>query len=81
MLSRCCFHHLVENLILYRKDIQHFYIEPILFSSNKIIWLAVVRKVEGKKNNLVPGVRNGKNNLVPGDSVSNYLVPNELRQK
>ena len=31
VVSRCCFHHLVENSILYKKDIQHFYIGPTLF--------------------------------------------------
>ena len=37
VLFRCCFHHLVENSILYIKDIQHFYIWPIFFSQSKII--------------------------------------------
>ena len=32
VLSRCCFHHHVENSILYKKDSQHFYIETIFFS-------------------------------------------------
>ena len=33
VLYSCCFHYLVENSILYKKkDIQHFYIGPILFS-------------------------------------------------
>ena len=45
MLSRYCFHHLVENSILYIKDIQHFYIGPILFSENKFIWSVVGGKV------------------------------------
>ena len=36
MLSRC-FHHLLVNSILYRKDVQHFYTRPILFSWSKII--------------------------------------------
>ena len=35
MLSRCCFHHILENSILYKKDIQHFYIGPILYSEIK----------------------------------------------
>ena len=48
VLSRCCFHHLVENSILYKKDIQHFYIEPILFSENKIIRSMVGGKVDGQ---------------------------------
>ena len=32
VLSRCYFHHLVENSILYQKDIPHFCIGPILSS-------------------------------------------------
>ena len=49
VLSRCYFHHLVENSILYKKDIQHFYIEPIiLFSENKFIRSVVGRKVDGQ---------------------------------
>ena len=35
VLCRCCFRHLVENSILYKKDIQHFCIGPILFSEIK----------------------------------------------
>ena len=48
MLSRCCFHHLVENSILYRKDIQYFCIGSILFSENKIIRSVVNGKVDGQ---------------------------------
>ena len=48
MLSRCCFHHLVQNSILYKKDIQPFYIGPILFSENKIKRSVVGGKVDGK---------------------------------
>ena len=48
VLSRCCFHHLVENSILYKKDIQHFYIGPILYSENKIIRSVVGGKVDGQ---------------------------------
>ena len=48
VLSRCCFHHLVENSILYKKDIQHFYIGPILFSEDKIIRSVVSGKVDGQ---------------------------------
>ena len=44
VLARCCFHNLVENSILYKKGIQHFYIGPIFFSENKII-----RSVDGGK--------------------------------
>ena len=46
VLSRWCFHHLVENSILYKKDIQHCYIGPILFSENKIIRSVVGGKVD-----------------------------------
>ena len=45
VLIRCCFHHLVANSIIYKKDIQHFYIGPILFSENKIIRSVVGGKV------------------------------------
>ena len=48
MLSTCCFHHLVENSVVYKKNIQHFYTEPILFSENKIIRLVVGGKVDGQ---------------------------------
>ena len=48
MLSRWCFHHLVENSILYKKDIQTFNIGPIPFSENKIIRSVVGRKVDGQ---------------------------------
>ena len=47
VLSRCCVHHLVENSILYKKDIQHFYIGPIIFSENKIIQSVIGGKVDG----------------------------------
>ena len=46
MLSRCCFHHIVENSILYNKDIQHIYIGLILYSENKIIRSVVGGKVD-----------------------------------
>ena len=89
VLSRCCFHHLVDNLILYKKDTKHFYIGPILFHKIKSYSWQKSRV----KNNLVPRVRNGKNYLVPGDKVyknylvpgdkvyKNYLVPNESYEK
>ena len=48
VLSRCCLHHLVVNSILYKKDLQHFYIGPILFSENKIIRSVVDGKVDGQ---------------------------------
>ena len=75
------FHHLVENSILYKKDIQHFYIEPILFSENKII-----RSVVGGNVNdhifLASGVRNRKFYLAPGmRNVKIYLAPNDSFEK
>ena len=48
VLFRCCFHHIVENSILYKKDIEPFYIGPILFSENKIIRSVVGGKVDGQ---------------------------------
>ena len=48
VLFRCCFHHIVENSILYKKDIQPFYIGPILLSENKIILTVVGGKVDGQ---------------------------------
>ena len=57
MLSRCCFHHLVKNSIVYKKDIQPFYIGPILFSSNKIILSVVGGKLDGQ---LLFGARSEK---------------------
>ena len=40
VLSKCCFHHLVENSILYKKDIQHFYMRPILQIMHVETWSA-----------------------------------------
>ena len=57
VLSRCCSHHIVENSILYKKDIQHFYIGPILYSENKIIWSLVGGKVDGQ---ILSGTRSEK---------------------
>ena len=49
MLSRCCFHYLVANSILYKKKVlQHFYIGTILFLENKIILSVIGRKVDGQ---------------------------------
>ena len=91
MLSRCCFHHRVENSILYtKKDIQHFYIGPIVFSENKIIRSVVGRKVDGQilfrarseKLKLLFGARGEKrkNVLVPNDSYEKFnLAVNGLR--
>ena len=83
MLSRCCFYHLVENSILYKKDIHHFDIVPIHFSENKIIRSVVGGKVDGQmlfgarsektKIYLVTArVRNGKIYLVPNDSYEKF---------
>ena len=65
VLSRCCFHHLVENSILYKKDIQHFYIGPILFQKIKSYgrWSAEKMMV---KFYLAPAVRNRQFYLAPG---------------
>ena len=63
MLSRCCFHHLLENSILYKKDIQHFYIGPILFSENKIIRSVVGGKVDDQ---ILFGARSEKSKILFG---------------
>ena len=64
VLSRCCFHHLVENSILYKKDIKkHFDIGPILFSENKIIRSVVGRKVDGQ---ILFGARSEKPKMLFG---------------
>ena len=79
VLSRCCFHHLVENSFLYKKDIQHFYIGSILFSENKIMWSAEKLTV---KFCLGPGVRNRKFYLAPGmRNGTIYLAPNNSCEK
>ena len=92
VLSRCCFHHLVENSILYKKDMQHFYIGPIVFSENKIIRSVVGGKLTvkfylapGVRNRtfyLAPGMRNGKIYLAPNDSYEKfYLAVKGLNQQ
>ena len=63
VLCRCCFHHTVENSILYKKDIQHFYIGPILHSENKIIRSVVGRKVDGQ---ILSGTRSEKPKILSG---------------
>ena len=63
VLSRCCFHHLVENSILYKKDVQHLYIGPILFSENKIIRSLVGGKVDGQ---ILFGTRSEKPKILFG---------------
>ena len=84
VLSRCCFHNLVDNSILYKKGIRHFYIGPILFSDNKIIRSVVGGKVddqilsgtrsENQKFYLAPGMRNGKIYLAPNDSFEKFYL-------
>ena len=74
MLTRCCFHHLVENSIHYKKDIQNFYIGPMLFSENKIIRSVVGGKVDGlilfgtksEKPKILFGTKNEKRKNVFG---------------
>ena len=63
VLSRCCFHHIVENSILYKKDMQHFYIGPILYSENKIIRSVIGGKVDGQ---ILSGTRSEKPKIVSG---------------
>ena len=81
VLSRCCFHHLVENSIIYKKDIQPFYIGSIFFSENKIIRSVVGGKVDG---HILFGARNEKPNILFGVRVRNgqiYFVPNDSYEK
>ena len=70
VLSRCCFHHLVDNSILYKKDIQHFCIGPILFSQNKIIQSVVGGKIlfgaRSEKLNILFDARGEKRNNLFG---------------
>ena len=63
VLSRCCFHHIVENSILYKKDIQHFCMGLILFSENKIIRSVVGGKVDGQN---LAGTRSEKPKILSG---------------
>ena len=63
VLSRCCFRHLVENSILYKKDIQHVCIGPILFSENKIIRSVVGGKVDCQ---ILSGTRSEKPKILYG---------------
>ena len=60
MLPRCCFHHLVDNSILYKKNIQPFYIGPILFHK--------IRSVVGGKVNgqILLGARGKKPKILFG---------------
>ena len=63
VLSRCCFHHIVENSILYKNDIQHFCIGPILFSENKFKRSVVGGKVDGQ---ILSGTRSEKPKILSG---------------
>ena len=82
VLSRCCFHYIVENSILYKRDIQHFCIGPILFSENKIMWSVkkltvkfyLAPGVRNRKFYLAPGMRNGKIDLAPNDSFEKFCL-------
>ena len=77
VLFRCCFHHIVENSILYKKVYSPF---TILFSENKIIrsvekltvkfYLAPV--VRNRKFYLTPLMRNGQIYLAPNDSYEKF---------
>ena len=81
VLSRCCFHHLVENSIIYPKYILPFYIGPILFSENKIIRSMVGGKVDGQ---ILFGARSEKPKIVfgaRGKKWKIYLVPNDIYEK
>ena len=81
VLSRCSFHHVVENSILYIKDIQHFCIGPILYSEKKIIRSVVGGKVDGQ---ILFGTRseNRKFYLAPGMKDEKfYLAPNYTFEK
>ena len=73
VLSRCCFHHLVENSILYKTDIQQFYIGPYFLQKIKSYgrWSAEKQTV---KFYFVPGVRKGKICLVPNDSYEKFYL-------
>ena len=63
VLSRCCFHNLVGNSILYKKDIQQFYIGQILYSENKIVRSVVGGKVDGQ---ILSGTRSEKLKILFG---------------
>ena len=63
VISRCCVHHLVENSILYKKNIPPFYKGPILFSENKIIRSVVGGKVDGQT---LAGTRSEKPKILSG---------------
>ena len=83
MLSRCCFHHLIDNSILYKERYTALLHRTNTFSENKIIRSVVGEKVDGQilfgarsekpKILFDAGVRNGKIYLVPNDSYNNFI--------
>ena len=84
LLSRCCFHHLVENSILYKKRYTALLHRTNTFSKIKITWSVVGEKVDGQilfgtrsekqKIYLAPGMRNGKIYLAPNDSFEQKIL-------
>ena len=84
VLFRCCFHHLVENSILYKKDIQKFYIGPIPFQKIKsygrwsvesfTVKFYLVPGVRSRKFYLAPGMRNRKIYLAPKDNYEKFYL-------
>ena len=92
VLSRCSFHHLVENSILNKKYIQPFYIGPILFSENIIIRSVVSGKVDGQilfgargeTPKILFGARSEKPKILfgaRGEKPKILLVPNDSYEK
>ena len=53
----------LDAVFTIKKDIQHFYIGPILYSENKIIRSAVGEKVDGQ---ILSGTRSEKPKIVSG---------------
>ena len=84
VLYRFRLHYLVENSIFYKKDIQHFYIGPILFSEIKSYGRLSAEKltvkfylapgVRNRKFYLAPGMKNGKMHLAPNDSYEKFYL-------
>ena len=67
----------VENSILYKKDIQLFYIGPIPFSENKIIRSVVGGKVDGQ---ILSGTRSEKPKILFGSQRLNHLCVRHQHQ-
>ena len=63
MLSRCCFHHIVENSILYKKRYTALLHRTNTFSENKIILSVVGGKVDGQN---LAGTRSEKPKILSG---------------